>query len=444
MKTRSGYLFQRKKGGNWYVRTVVDGKAIVKCTGTTKRREAEKLKTDIMAPYMLGNEVNVLEAVQTRLSGRKAKLAQLEDELKPPPPVEEVWSCFMGSPARPDSGEATLERYHSEWKRFAAWLKKEHPQAKTLRDVTPAMAAAYAKELSAARLSASTFNQHRNLLRMVWRVLEDECKLTVNPWNKITPKKLTPLANRKRALTPAQFESLLAAVEADPDLKDLFILLAWTGLRRADAVLMKWGSIDFSTRVITLAPMKTARRQGKLVHIPIFPAALEVLNRRQSGRALNPRAYIFPKLAASYERDGATLTRTITSAFEKAGMQTNEERSDRKRSVAVYGAHSLRHFFTTAATAAGMPDAMIKSITGHTTDGMLEHYQQIGADIASELATRIEGNRPDLSPKALPGPLEAIETQNEALKKKILKLANKLNSKNWREIKGELKQALVD
>ena len=455
MKTRKGHLYQRKKNGPFYVQIRVD-KKIIKKRLTDKdgnpvcnRREAENAKAEFMQPYLAGDAVDTLKAVQVKLADRQAEVAKWEDENNPPPELNEIWHRFLESPARPDSGESTLKQYHAEWKRFKDWMRKNHPAAKVktedgkqpplyLRDVTPELAAAYVKNLNSDKVSPSTFNQHRNLLRMIWRVLAVECRLAANPWDNITPKKLTPLATRKRALTPAQFESLLAKVKTKPDLHDLFLVLAWTGLRLADAVLMKWGAVDFPNKVITLAPMKTARRQGKLVHIPIFPAVLEVLNRRQEGKVLNPKGYVFPELAARYQHEASAISKDITKAFEDAEIITTEDRAERGRAVVVYGAHSLRHFFTTAATAAGMPAAMIKSITGHATDQMLEHYQQIGADLASDLATRITGTTPAALVETLTEPDKATSELTEGLRGQIRQLAEQLDAKNWKEIKKQI------
>jgi integrase len=268
-------------------------------------------------------------------------------------------------------------------------------------------------------------------------VLEDAARLSGNPWDKITPRQLTALATRKRALTPAQFDALLAATETDVDLHDLFTLLAWTGQRLVDGVTLRWGTVDFSRGIITLAPQKTARRTGKQVHIPLFPAVRALLDRRQAGSILDPSAFVFPAIVEEYERDGgATLSKRIGAAFTLAGMETTEERADRARGVTVYGAHSLRHHFVTAAASAGMPSAMIKSITGHATDAMQEHYVQIGADLAREIAAR-------MTAKALPvvGGCPAMEPIAPALKGKLEALraiANRIGPDTWPGCKAEL------
>jgi integrase len=175
--------------------------------------------------------------------------------------------------------------------------------------------------------------------------------------------------------------------------------------------------------------VKTGRRTGKQVHIPLFPAALDVLNRRQGGRPLDPKAFVFPAVAESYRNDPTALTKRVAVTFRRAGMETTEERTDRQRGVAVYGAHSFRHLFATAATAAGMPAAMLKAITGHATDSMLEHYQHLGAELAAELASRIgHGAAP-----ALPAtdPLTV-------LREKVRVAAEKLTAQTWQEVRDEL------
>ncbi len=320
--------------------------------------------------------------------------------------------------------------YSFKWKRFLAWLETHHPEVQTLREVTREIGKEYAKDLGAEKLSASTFNQHKNLLKMVWRVLTDECKLAIDPWEKIQPKKLTPLDDRKHSLEQHQFESLLAIVEKDQDLHDLFTFLAWTGLRLADAVLMKWGAVDFKAKVITVTPIKTARRQGKQVYITIFPAVLEILNRRQLGQVLNPNDFVFPALAEKYNRDPTAISKTISDAFDKAGMQTTQERADRKKAAVVYGAHSFRHLFVTAAASEGMPAVMIKSITGHESDKMLEHYQQIGSEMAAGLATRIYSKGTKR--------LSQTGADQEPLPQWARKLLETMNEKNWEKVKKKL------
>lgn len=73
---------------------------------------------------------------------------------------------------------------------------------------------------------------------------------------------------------------------------------------------------------------------------------------------------------------------------------------------------------------------MIKSITGHGSDGMLEHYQQIGAGLAADLANRIQGKGAKL--------LAQGGADLEPLPEWARKLLETMNEKNWERVKKKL------
>lgn len=435
-KTRTGWLV--KRGKVWYAAWQIGGKSFCYSTHQTDKKKAHAELNRMMAPFAVGNEKRVLEVVQARIEGTKAELAALDDEAHPPLTLDRAWDAYERCPGRPDSGENTLKQYAAELTRFKKWMIKTHaapvkgfPDRITMRDIPAAIADEYAQDLTAGKLSASTFNQHVKFLSLLWRVLAKEIKGGgVNPWTGIARKRINPMASRKRALTPAQFDDLLDKAAVDPDIRDLILVLAWTGLRLVDAVKLSWGAVDFSRNVITVTPQKTARRTGKTVSIPMFPAVKEVLNRRQDGKVLNPARSVFPELLADYSRDeGSALAKRMGAIFGKAGMETAEKRSGQKRAVVCYGAHSLRHHFVSAASAAGLPDLMIKAITGHTTDTMLEHYQHIGAGLVDEFANRIGGKV-----KVLPPAGSAVLVDAGSVRAIALSMA----PGNWREKRDDL------
>ena len=436
MKTRSGHLYQKINGGTWYVRTQVDGKVIVRSTKTKNRREAEKRRTVIMEPYALGDAAKVYKEVVNKLHETESRL----DALNEPPPlaIKTAWVKYIKSANRPDSGDSTLDRYGSIWKRFEKWIVENHQEIEALNQVTEKTTAYYAESLKAAKFTASTFNQHKNFLKLLWKTLLPH---KINPWQLIVSRRLNPLATRKKSLTSSQYDNLLAASENEPEMYDLLVTLAWTGLRLIDGTLMKWSAVDFKENVLTIAPQKTLRRQAKVIYIPIFPAALEVFNRRQSGKVLDPTAFVFPELAAIYQRDKSILVKKIGMVFTKAGMKTNIEQANRKLALVQYGAHSLRHFFVTAASAAGMPSAMIKSITGHDTDSMLSHYQHIGKDLAADLSKRMGGSKATVlldTPKQATNEPKPVQIARAGLMDAIAAL----NNSDIKQAKSLIKQVL--
>ena len=188
---------------------MVEEQVKVESTGTTIRRDAEKERDRILERYRLADKVTRLQAITAELNKAESDVKEL---VNPPPGIKSAWNRFESSPERPDSGPATMKQYLSEWERFERWLTANRPAVERIDQVTFEVAAAYAGDLTDAKLSANTFNQHRNLLRLVWRVLLPDAP---NPWDRIKPRRLAPLATRKRALTPAQFEALLSATEGD-------------------------------------------------------------------------------------------------------------------------------------------------------------------------------------------------------------------------------------
>jgi integrase len=399
-----------------------DGKPI------TDSKQAEAERKRIMAPYMAGSKVDTLKAIKASLSDAETEQALAAEQALPILRIADAWTAFETHPNRPKCSERTLDQYNAEFRRFASWIAQTHPDAIAIRDVDQAHAVEYAADLDAAQVSASTFNQHRNFLSMLWRVLADAGRMESNPWERIERRKLHSLANRKQALSQVQYDAVLAAAESDPDLRDLFVMLAWTGQRLIDIVTLTWGNVDHARGIFVIHPRKTAARTGKAVYPPIFPEAQAVLDRRQDpGKPYKLDALVFPDLAECYDRDrGAVLSKRIRKVLRKAGLQTNTERPGTARAVAQFGAHSFRHFFVTMAAEAGLPAAAIKAITGHATDAMLEHYQHLGAEYATELAARIGNGK------------AALPAHREPLPEWARELVGKLTSKNASKMKREL------
>jgi hypothetical protein len=74
---------------------------------------------------------------------------------------------------------------------------------------------------------------------------------------------------------------------------------------------------------------------------------------------------------------------------------------------------------------------MIKAITGHATDTMLEHYQHIGAGLVEEMARRLGSGMGEA--KALPlGPAHLVDA------KSVLSLAESMTCENWEAKRDEI------
>jgi len=429
-KHRTGYMF--RKGNRFYLQYDIEGKRFIKSLKTDDEGEAQKKRTAIMRPYVAASEVEALGATLARLDAAKAEAGSLIPALK----ITEAWAAYEAAGNRPDSGARTLEGYASQFARFQKWVAEHHATVTELRHVDAKTANEYAASLKADKYSPSTYNQHIKTLDLVWAVLREPGKIDVNPWawdkkGKTGMKRLTinKIERRKKAVSLEQIGTLLE--KAAGDYKDLLTMLAYTGQRLVDMVKLQWDAVDFRSRVITLSPRKTERRTGKEVFIPLLPAAESVLlNRTREGR------YVFPALVTEYERDnGTSMAKKIGAIFTAATLNRHKKNSKGGRAIVEYGAHSLRHGFVTIARGAGIPDAVIRQITGHSTAEMVDHYSQFDKALAGALASKAlqaPAVQEDAEPlKALPGP-RMIDAE------KVCELAEKLTAKNAAKIRIQL------
>src|SRR5262245_26077147 len=138
-KHRTGNLL--KRGSNYYVRAMIEGKVITKAlrddngNAITTIREAELAREKFMAPVAVATRAEALQTIAGKLSDSQAQIAKWEDEQNPPLAIVQGWSEFLASPNRPDSGEETLYQYECQWSRFVDWMKEKHPALSTLRSV---------------------------------------------------------------------------------------------------------------------------------------------------------------------------------------------------------------------------------------------------------------------------------------------------------------------
>ena len=426
MKHRTGYIY--KRGNIFWLQYRIEGRVVKQSLDTTNRKEAEQKRKKIMRPFMAADIASAHAIVESQLRSAENKAQTEIDTAHPPLAMADAWRAYERATNRPDSSERTLSGYESSWKRFSTWLKNTHPTKTLMREIDDDTASAYAEKLTGDGVTASTFNQHIGLLRLVWRCLAGQIRGAVNPWMQIAKRRTQKLAHRRRTITPEQFDNLLAAVDT-ADLHDLLFVLGWTGQRLVDGVMLRWDCIDFKRRVITLNPRKTART-GKAVHVPLLPALTELLQKR---RDMTAGELVFPELVAEYQRDASIIPKYIQKAFMKAGLTPKENRPGVKRAVVVYGAHSLRHYFATQALAAGIPGEIVKRITGHTSDAMLEGYEHVDAAMIGGLAEKLSNGKP----------LIALPAAGNDWRAQVRDLAEKLNAKTWKKVKKEILRILT-
>lgn len=419
-RDRGAYACRWMLNGELKQQTLLDDHGIA----ITDIEKARIARDKLLAPYAIKEQDEVLAVLKARAERKRNVAQELVDETKPPLKISEAWNAYHVSPRKPDSGESTENRYHTQFKRFQSWVEAELPAVLLMRDVNEELAGKYVANLKTAKFSPSTFNKSVNFLALLWHTLQ----MQVNPWREIKRLNVPKEENRRRSITPEQFTVILSKAD-DADLHDLIFTLGWTGQRLVDVVMLKWSSVSFKRHVVELVPRKTARRSGSKVVAPLLPQLAVILKRRRDNVT---GLWVFPELVKMYEHDPSLISRRIQKAFADAELIPREKRAGLKRAVAVYGAHSLRHYFVTEAMTAGLPVDLIRKITGHSNEAMAQHYQHVDASLFARLASHLNGNQGNDQPVALP--VGTIEDWRG----KVREMAGRLTAKTAKQIREEL------
>jgi len=387
---------------------MVDGKVLVQTTGETELGAAMTKRDRILNPYNLREEKDRAEAALACVQTVEQKLAKAIDDL-PAMTVKDTWAAFLKSPARSDADKATLASYQIKWKIFESWIETRRSGAE-LREVSVQDANDFASTLLEKGLSPNTFNKYVGLFTMMFNVLADEARITVNPWTKIRRKRLN--TQGRRALTVTELQTVLE--NATGELQTLLIIGAYSGLRLCDAVTLDWSEVDLNRGIITLRPKKTASRTGKLVGIPIHPTLHAALSQTPPDKR---RAAVLPDLNKMWHENPDGINYRIKKHFRKTcKIETTVPRiGGGKNRVALVGFHALRHTIVSQLASKGVPLETIRGLVGHGGESMTRAYVHQNAEAARAAVGELKALAPFSATDAATAQLVAVQEQAEKL-----------------------------
>jgi integrase len=342
----------------------------------------------------------------------EATLAELQkindqiDELQTPAPVvptstskiliQDIWKQFLVSPNRPDSGKKTMEMYHHLINCFTRWVKNNHPRIKYLKDFDRPTATIYAQYLQ-IRYSGNTFNRHIATLKLMYSCLMEDLN---TPFSFIHRKRND--VTKHKPLTWEQFQSILD-VTTDDNYRLLFLICAYTALRKGDACNLRYDNFNLANKTLTITPHKTASRSGKTVHMPLHPVLHQALQERYSKRVptgTDDDNYAIPYMRYWYLKDATHIGKKIQKIFKKAGITTVEQvyknENTKRNNKVVYNLHSFRFLMGTSLRDRGYNLSVIQNVLCHTSPAMSAYYSTPSAQTVSNAILSL----PDVTTKA--------------------------------------------
>jgi integrase len=247
-----------------------------------------------------------------------------------------------------------------------------------MRAITPDQVRQYVDARVAAGRAVNTINQELDVLMMVVRAAVKAKVLARNPLLDADGKPaegaqhLKGAVARVRYLGPDEVVALLEACRATPYLEAFVLTSLNTGMRRDEVLSLTYAGIDRDNRLVRLVKTKTG--EPRVVHFnPVAFAALEGLPRRLDGK-------LWP--------------------FTSAGVTMAFTRAVRRSGIVDFHLHDCRHHFASMHAMAGVNQAGLMRLLGHTDSKMTLRYAHLDDSYARAAIDRLQvGATPAIAAK---------------------------------------------
>lgn len=401
-------LFTRGKSKIYYIRFQVnfkeyrirlldlDGKPI---TSLEKAKDAARR---LMAVYLEKDKAEQMRRVKHDIEDAEAAALEAETELANDKAVaSDIWPLYLSCDGRLNScRNCTADRPDTQTTAYLYWHICDafgkflvSRKIRRLSDVKQDDAEAYLIRCQ----SANTHGKHLTFLKHLYTVLLDENKIVgSNPFNRIHQLPKDPHSRK-----PFAADQAMAIIDAATgDMKGLFIIGYYTGLRLGDCCTLRWEDIHLDRGVIERIPNKTRTRSEAIVKVGISEPLRQIFEAVPTDRRTG---YLLPRLADLYTSGQDTkIDKEIIKIFEACGVKRHQEgtgyerRWDKKhqcqvsakkpRAITNYSFYSLRYSYITRHAEKGTPPAVIQKNAGHNNPAMTEHYINISDEAAIEYA----------------------------------------------------------
>ncbi len=202
--------------------------------------------------------------------------------------------------------------------------------------------------------------------------IEEGWRARAPNWRRLWPRD-TRARDAPRHLPWLDVGRILTALRNRAQLEDwparrlyaLVATIAYTGLRRDEALCLRMTDVDLINRVIRLVshPLRPLKTSASRRLIPIPPELREIL---EAWLPQCQSVWLFPGIRRETPRRGGRLGHRPIDALRAAAQAAG---------VACPGWHALRHsWITHARTRWGIPDAIVTLIAGHTSIAMTDIY----------------------------------------------------------------------
>ena len=383
-----GGLFQRQSDGKWVGRITIGrdqktGQPIRKTVYGNTKAETKKKLTELQKIY---DGANYVDAEKITVGEWLNKWLDLYAS---PPNVaattHEWYERLLNLYLIPNLGTIRIHKLQglTIQKMLNDMTKEEQPAglaAKSTEEAKPDKKKTDKKEKESkprpGAKSARTVKAVYTILSMALTVAVNQGLLGKSPASAVTVPQVVP--KQKRPLTPSEWDALLTAAQAVPDMFAAIVVEWATGVRRSELLALKWEDVDLTTGQLIISKsikicnaehggvtVGATKTQASMRLLQLVPEAVTVLKTHKKEQAA-------AQLAA-----GETWTKTGFVFVTATGAMWDPRRWSKVfKTIATaagidIGVHTLRHDMSSRLASQNIPIKEAQYQLGHTTVTML-------------------------------------------------------------------------
>ncbi|MCX6059205.1 MAG: tyrosine-type recombinase/integrase [Chloroflexi bacterium] len=266
--------------------------------------------------------------------------------------LQEAYYDFILSRQASRCSPATLEFYKYTSGKFISWLENQginSPLHVSVRHVREYIALQISHEKS-----DNTVHDIARDIKTLLRFWHNE-KYIDTPVTFSMPK-----VEKKRlpCLSAEELETVFKACST-PREKAMILLLADSGLRRAEAVALNWGDVDMSSGLVTVKRGKGGKPRSSVVG------------------AMTRRILLSYRRTLTNTSENAPLFQSREGArFTGSGFRLVFTRLSKKTGIP-FSPHAMRRTFVILSLRGNMDVLHLQAILGHSSLDMVQHYAQL-------------------------------------------------------------------
>jgi site-specific recombinase XerD len=294
------------------------------------------------------------------------------DEYKP------LFEDFLGHLHKQGLADGSIATWRARMFRFEYYLQNRG--IRKFEQIELAHVNEYVESL--AGFSTGTISATMGFLRRLFDFAHENGYHSVSYSDAIPSVRRVQSYRLPNVFTPEDVTKILSAANREHPIGRrnfaILLLVARTGLRIGDARELKFSSINWQNKTLSVVQGKT----GKPLKLPLFEdVGWAIIDYLKHGRPVTDCEYVFVRHRAPYTKLSDVLQAVIVKSVQTAGIRVEADKP--------IGMHTFRHSIATSMLASGASITDIAQVLGHSEPESTQRYISVSVDMLRECALEV-------------------------------------------------------